>query len=29
MSDTSQFSSDPFKDYDFNETSQDLQVLSR
>ena len=29
MSDTSQFSSDLCKDYDFTETSHDLQVFTR
>ena len=29
ISDKSQFSSDPAKDYDFNETSRDFQVFSR
>ena len=29
VSDESKFFSDPSKDYDFNETSQDLQVFSR
>ena len=28
ISDKSQFSSDPLKDYDLNETSPDFQVLS-
>ena len=29
ISDKSQFSSDPSKDYDLNETSHDFQVFSR
>ena len=29
ITDISQFSADPFKDYDFKETSHDFQVFSR